>query len=253
MPHLWRNWTLSMVAALVFAACGGGTADWPLYSLERAEFKSPSGTLYEEVAAELWAALLSRVEEVRAFGWPPLIADAMDMPFGGGDNGAIDYRTTELSVDCAQGGTAHFARQEDEELADRVRVEFRSCRYDVIAGALLFPQELDGVAWGEVEEGGLNYLHYQGDLYVDGHKKNRVLGMAWGFGDLKLNVPGGGGDVIADVDVPGLGLSGTVTLTATNGTFECQVDAEKLYCVDVDGLASFEASVNPGKDGARDD
>ena len=228
--------------ALGFLGCTG-TTEWPSFEPERTTFKYPSGVLNEGVAAQLWGDLVSQVQQVVALGAPPLLMDAVDLPLGPVGTDLIDYRTTELSADCPRGGSARFSRHDAGGLADRFRVEFAGCRYDVTSGALLFPQELDGTAWVEAEEGGLVFLQYDGQLYVDGHRTAAVINMAWGLEDLNLNAAGGGGDVIASIDLPGPGLSGTVTFEATNGTFECQVDASNVYCVELHGSDSFQASI----------
>ncbi len=247
-----RGWITVIVAASIFVSCAEST-QWPTFEAERVTFRYPSGTLVAGVAPEFWAALLDGVQEVKALGAPPLLADAVDLPLGPTGGDLIDFRTVEKSVDCPRGGSARFQRLEDDVLADRLTVEFKACRYNVVVGAVAFPQELAGQVWLEVEESGFTLLHYEGDIYVDGHRRSTLMNMVWGGEDILLNAAGQGGDVIAGVDLPGTGLSGTVTVTATNGVFECQVDGGTVYCVDLAGLKSFEAALQPGNNGGSNE
>ncbi len=240
---------VTLALLLAAPACGDEEA-WPDWTVARGELQSPSGPLLQEDLSALWSQLVDQVHEIQALAVPPLLGDAVDLPLASGpDDGIgrdrIDFRTAAAQLDCPNGGTARFERIADDTLQDRFRVAYDDCRYSIMTPSIVVPQQLSGTAYVDVAHGGGHYLRFDGELYVEGHRREAATEYAWTGSGITVAAAAGQERVLAAVDLPGTGLAGTVVLTATNGTFECQTDSQNIYCIDVSSGASLKVPWPP--------
>jgi hypothetical protein len=238
---------LALFALLLGALSGCGDTDrWPDWTEERSALQSPTAPLRQESLPDLWSQLVHQIHEIQALAVPPLLGDAVDLPLGNGagdgiGEDVIDFRTESATMDCPNGGKARFERTDDVQLEDRLRVLYQDCRYSIMTPSIVVPQQLSGTAYIDVAPAGQHYLRFDGELYVEGHRREASTEYTWSAAGITVALTDGQQKVLARVDMPGTGLAGTVVITATNGTFECQTDSDSIYCVDVASGASLEA------------